>query len=378
MGETIQIPKLKGREDFRGWKDCMYNMLVVEGLVKFVTGYPEEPASADAKEAWETKRARTNLYLVMAVSHSETLLSQLENSGWNGSVIAPKEKWDLICSVVPEVTARSVGLMFHDLVTLRVENFDSLQAYLNRLGTLRAQLKVNKPKLDDSVYLMAALYCSGLKDLIPIEWEWWARDDAAEKLTWESFTKELTQFAQSQKLPGMAAVPARQPANFGGKQSNGGNKKGGKGAKNDDSIECTRCNRRHKRYANSAYCTVHKTCFPETSACWTCRPDLKRRGRRLLAPTEIAGNKGLLPLLRCVAKTRSAPQLPRLWPPTSHGVNLLTNRAVGEAVVPNLHWLTCQLTIRIFILAPGFERYNSKSSPTGPYQRRHTPAFNGA
>ena len=89
------------------------------------------------------------------------MMERLKSRSYDDDLEGPKILWDAIVRHVPEIFAGGKDRLIHELIQIRVAQFDSLQSFLSRFHYLNSKIKAQGVIYDDNWLLSILL--QGLK-----------------------------------------------------------------------------------------------------------------------------------------------------------------------------------------------------------------------
>lgn len=138
------VPRLKGRENFDEWSFAIENFMILEGLKGCIEG----------KESDEEKIAKAKAKIVLTIDTS--LYVHIKD------VKTAKELWDKLQAMFDDKGfTRRISLL-RALISLRLENCDSMSSYVNQLVESAQKLRGTGFKIDDE--WIGSLLLAGLPE----------------------------------------------------------------------------------------------------------------------------------------------------------------------------------------------------------------------
>lgn len=138
------VPKLMGRENYADWAFAVENVFVLEGLTKCLDGSETDTVLV--------RKAKAKLVLTVDPS----LYIHVKDS------TSAKEVWDRLKKLYEDSGfARKIGLL-RKLISLRLENCDSMEQYVNQIIDTSQKLDRSGFKLSDE--FVGSLMLAGLTD----------------------------------------------------------------------------------------------------------------------------------------------------------------------------------------------------------------------
>lgn len=108
---TVNVPKLKGRENYSEWCFAAENILVLEGMVKCIEPVPAKPVGAD-------EDAKTKAKMILMIDPS--IYVHIKN------VTIAKSLWDKLKSLYDDSGfTRRISLL-RNLISIRLENCNTM------------------------------------------------------------------------------------------------------------------------------------------------------------------------------------------------------------------------------------------------------------
>lgn len=125
------VPKLLGRENYDDWAFAVENFLVLDGLSKCI----------DGTETDEEKLAKAKAKLVLTLDTS--LFVHIREAK------TAKELWTMLKNLYDDKGfTRKIGLL-RTLISLRLENSDSMESYVNEVIETSQKLRRTGFNIDD-------------------------------------------------------------------------------------------------------------------------------------------------------------------------------------------------------------------------------------
>lgn len=138
------VPKLKGRENYADWAFAVENLLVLDGLSTCISGTEQN--------AEQIGKAKAKLILSMDPS----LFVHIK------AATTAKEVWDKLKALFDDSGfTRKIGLL-RSLISIRLENCDSMGLYVNQLVDTAQKLQSTGFKIDDE--WIGSLLLAGLSE----------------------------------------------------------------------------------------------------------------------------------------------------------------------------------------------------------------------
>lgn len=145
-GYLINVPKLKGRENYDEWAFAAENFLVLEGLAKSIVNAPE------ASEMEEDRKIKAKLILTVDPS----LFVHIKEAK------TTKLLWDKLKSMFDDSGfTRRISLL-RTLISTRLDNCDSMSAYVNQIVETSQRLRGTGFNIDDE--WVGSLLLAGLPE----------------------------------------------------------------------------------------------------------------------------------------------------------------------------------------------------------------------
>lgn len=147
--------KLRGRENYVEWKFVMKNALQHDNLWTCVVGYDKNDKTAENVKTRQDEKAKSKICLSVEKSCFSHLMS----------AETAKAAWDALERAYDDKGLGSRVRTLQNLCAIKLENFPSMEAYVNEILSLAQQLANMKKPLDDE--FLGALMLKGL----PAEYE---------------------------------------------------------------------------------------------------------------------------------------------------------------------------------------------------------------
>jgi hypothetical protein len=258
--DTIVVPVLKGKENLQSWKSLVKRALAMRDLDQYIIE-DIPPATASLEKMKEWKKDRNLAAYIMTRSSSPEVEQLLINNGWDIDEQNPKAIWDKVLEAVPTLTEDATGSLLYEFTHCKRTEFDSLEAYINRMQVIRTRLAQLGQNLESKTCLHMILW--GLKEAYPRQHDFWRREMSKGTLTWELLTKELTGISNEEKAaPKLIQLPNQTKA------KDTPNKPQQKHKKRE---KCNTCGQEiFKRSIHHDPCGKH---YPKGKDCWDCHPE---------------------------------------------------------------------------------------------------------
>ena len=115
----VNVPKLKGRENYAEWCFAVENFLVLDGMLKCIKPEPGQP------EVGATDDAKTKAKLILMIDPS--IYVHIKN------VASSKQLWDKLKTLFDDSGfTRRIGLL-RNLISIRLENCSTMSSYVTQI-----------------------------------------------------------------------------------------------------------------------------------------------------------------------------------------------------------------------------------------------------
>lgn len=154
MGEysnsSITMEKLKGTINYRDWAFQMQNVLIFENLWHFVTGERETVDGEKFEQKSREEKARARICLSVDKSCYAHIMQAK----------TAKDVWNVLEKAYDDTGLHRRLSCLRTLCSIKLEQFDTMETYVNKILSLADQLSSMKKPLDDE--FLAAIMLQGL------------------------------------------------------------------------------------------------------------------------------------------------------------------------------------------------------------------------
>ncbi|CAL1681279.1 unnamed protein product [Lasius platythorax] len=151
-GFSVTFTKLKGQENYINWKFQMKNYLRHDNLWNAISGYADEDRTSLEERNRRDEKALSKINLMVDQCYFSYLM-KCETA---------KKAWDALENAFEDKGLnRRVGLL-RSLCSVRLENFNSMEAYVNEVMSLSEKFRAVDKPVDDE--FLEAIMLQGLPD----------------------------------------------------------------------------------------------------------------------------------------------------------------------------------------------------------------------
>jgi hypothetical protein len=194
----VTLPVLTNENELENWDSQLRAALAPYGLFKYLEkDIPKpEPTGEDDDDfvnelsKWNTDRA--DIFKLMTASLKKgTIWSRMTRIGWKPEHVDPRQTYLKVFEALQHGTVHTTRLLIKEYFELRPAKFDSMDAYINRVCTVRQRLRnigIAHP-LETDVYTVL----SAVKESYPELFDRNIKKMEDKTLTWEILVKDMTE-----------------------------------------------------------------------------------------------------------------------------------------------------------------------------------------
>jgi hypothetical protein len=301
------IPQLTDEKDLEVWDTQVRASLAPDDLFRYLEKDVPEPEDKTTDEWRQWKMDRQDIYKLLTASiRKATIISRMTRIGWKPDDVDPRKMYMKAFEALQHGTEETARRLTNQFFTMTPKQFDSMDAYVTRVCTIRQRLRTAglKHPLKTDIYTVL----TAIKDAYPEVFERGMRKLEKDDLEWDDFIKELTERCVDKDINKMAnaTVKVKAPTQAQGTTQTTTAPAANAGAKSNkpngdtDKINCDVCTKLvNKNLVHCLDCNGHKPRNAEV--CWTCNPEqapdtFKYKAERMKKKAEAAASSTTGPL----------------------------------------------------------------------------------
>jgi len=185
------------------WRGQLRAMLLGCDLLPYLTGEVTEPQDKNSA-AWSTwNTERQNIFQLITASITKSVWCRMVKLSWNPEESDPLETYRTLCEALGGESENRNRVRMHEFFHLSPESFDTLDAYFDRVCTLRQELE--REGVENHVKTEIYTVLSAIQPMYPrlVDRNMRVLEESAVKgeiLEWDVFIKDLTLQCAEQDL----------------------------------------------------------------------------------------------------------------------------------------------------------------------------------
>ncbi|KAK4182020.1 hypothetical protein QBC35DRAFT_396797, partial [Podospora australis] len=182
------VTELKSAADLEVWSDSLRLALNYHGLTKYLIKTVRKPEEGTL-EYLQWTRDRMDIYQVIRTSvRKADIWKQMTRCGWDSSKMDPKKTYEMLFEVLRQGPSDEAGNLIREYTNLKRENFDSVDAFLDRFYDIKSRLEA----LDVDIEMIHAwTLLTSIKETYSDFYNRWSPKVAKGTVSLETLTKEL-------------------------------------------------------------------------------------------------------------------------------------------------------------------------------------------